>query len=171
MWIKMRFLAGAAAIAALALGFALPRRSAQGETISHRQALASKPSQQPEQAIRALLDTQQAAWNRGDIPAFLEGYWNSPELTFSGSDGIVEGYDGLLQRYRKSYPDKAAMGVLDFSGLRIRVLAPDAALVLGHWQLKRASGDVGGVFTLVFRRFPSGWRIIHDHTSVQKKTP
>ena len=171
MCIKMRYFAVAAAIAALAVGFALPRRSAQGETISHHQALASKPSQQPEQAIRALLDTQQAAWNRGDIRAFLEGYWNSPELTFSGSDGIVRGYDGLLERYRKSYPDKAAMGALDFSDLEIRVLAPDAALVVGHWHLKRASGDIGGVFTLVFHRFPSGWRIIHDHTSAQKTTP
>jgi len=60
--------------------------------------------------IRAVLTTQQQAWNRGDIPAFLEGYWNSPELTFAGSDGIVRGYDGLLERYRRSYPDKAHMG-------------------------------------------------------------
>ena len=123
------------------------------------------------EAIRAVLATQQAAWNRGDIPAFLEGYWNSPELTFSGGDGIVRGYAGLLDRYRKSYPDRAAMGELDFSGLEIRILAPDAALVLGHWHLKRAAGDAGGVFTLVFRRFPTGWRIIHDHTSAQKQTP
>ncbi len=131
-------------------------------------ALAA-PDEQSE-AIRAVLNTQQAAWNRGDIPAFLEGYWNSPELTFSGGDGIVRGYAGLLDRYRTSYPDRAAMGELDFSGLEIRILAPDAALVLGHWHLKRAAGDGGGVFTLVFRRFPAGWRIIHDHTSAQKQT-
>jgi uncharacterized protein (TIGR02246 family) len=129
------------------------------------------PNEQSEEAIRAVLATQQAAWNRGDIPAFLEGYWNSPELTFSGGDGIVRGYAGLLERYRKSYPDRAAMGGLDFSDLEIRILAPDAALVLGHWHLKRAAGDAGGVFTLVFRRFPAGWRIIHDHTSAQKRTP
>ena len=131
---------------------------------------SAAPDEQSE-AIRAVLTTQQAAWNRGDIPAFLEGYWNSPELTFSGGDGIVRGYAGLLQRYRKSYPDRAAMGELDFSGLEIRILARDAALVLGHWHLKRAAGDAGGVFTLVFRRFPAGWRIIHDHTSAQKQTP
>jgi ketosteroid isomerase-like protein len=123
------------------------------------------------QSIRAVLTSQQAAWNRGDIPAFLGGYWNSPELTFAGSDGIVRGYDGVLARYRKSYPDRMAMGELDFSGLEIRPLGPEAALLLGHWHLRRQAGDVGGVFSLVFKRFPEGWRIIHDHTSAQKQTP
>jgi ketosteroid isomerase-like protein len=123
-------------------------------------------------AIRAVLTSQQAAWNRGDIPAFLEsGYWNSPELTFAGSDGIVRGYDGLLERYRKHYPDKKAMGELEFSGLEIRQLGSEAALVLGHWHLKRQMDEVGGVFSLVFQRFPEGWRIIHDHTSAQRQTP
>jgi ketosteroid isomerase-like protein len=122
----------------------------------------------PEQAIRAVLTAQQQAWNRGDIPAFLDGYWKSPELTFSGADGIVRGYDGVFARYQKSYPDRTAMGQLDFSGLEVQQLSPDAALILGHWHLKRASGDVGGVFTLIFRRFPVGWRIIHDHTSAEK---
>jgi ketosteroid isomerase-like protein len=119
-------------------------------------------------SIRAILAQQQSAWNRGDVAGFVEGYWNAPELTFAGSDGIVRGYDGLLARYKKSYPDKEAMGELDFSGLEIRELGPDAALVLGRWHLKRPAGDVGGVFTLIFERFPVGWRIIHDHTSAQK---
>lgn len=122
-------------------------------------------------AIRNVLATQLAAWNRGDIPSFLEGYWNSPELTFAGSDGIVRGYDGLLARYKRSYPTSEAMGQLDFSGLEITNLGPDAAMVLGHWHLKRSAGDAGGVFTLIFRRFSTGWRIIHDHTSAQKQTP
>jgi len=127
-------------------------------------------SDSPAQSIRAVLTSQQAAWNRGDIPAFLEGYWNSPELTFVGSDGIVRGYDGVLARYQKSYPDKKAMGELDFSGLEIRPLGPEAALVLGHWHLKRQGDELGGVFSLVFQRFPGGWRIVHDHTSAQKQT-
>ena len=124
-----------------------------------------------ERAIRDVLTTQQAAWNRGDIPTFLQGYWNSPDLTFAGSDGFVRGYDGLLQRYQKSYPNTEAMGQLDFSGLEIRSLGADSAMVLGHWHLRRPIGDAGGVFTLIFRRFPAGWRIIHDHTSAQKQTP
>jgi ketosteroid isomerase-like protein len=120
--------------------------------------------------IRAVLDAQQAAWNRADIPVFLKGYWNSPNLTFSGSNGTVRGYDGLLERYRKSYPDAQAMGHLEFAGLELRSLGPDSALVLGKWHLARSLGDIGGVFTLVFERFPEGWRIIHDHTSAQKES-
>lgn len=170
MRIKMRRIAGLMAVT-LAIGFSAPWRAANGQTAPSPQALASKSPQRSEKAIRAVLATQQAAWNRGDIPAFLEGYWNSPELTFSGSDGIVRGYEGLLERYRKNYPDAAAMGKLDFSDLEVRVLGADSALVLGRWHLKRASGDIGGVFTLVFCRFIAGWRIIHDHTSAQKNTP
>ena len=116
-------------------------------------------------AINELLSAQQAAWNRGDVDAFLVGYWRSPELTFSGSNGVSRGWDGVLARYKKSYPNHAAMGQLEFSDLEFRFLGPDAALVLGQWHLKRESGDIGGVFTLVWQKFPDGWKIIHDHTS------
>jgi len=83
----------------------------------------------------------------------------------------VRGYAGLLERYQKSYPDQAHMGELKFSDLEIHPLGTDSALVLGHWHLTRSVGDTGGVFSLVFHRFPVGWRIIHDHTSAQKRTP
>jgi uncharacterized protein (TIGR02246 family) len=116
-------------------------------------------------AIQEVLSAQQSAWNRGDVDAFLVGYWRSPELTFSGSSGVSRGWDGVLARYRKNYPDRAAMGQLDFTGLEFRFLGPGAALVLGQWHLKRESGDVGGVFSLVWQKFPDGWKIIHDHTS------
>ncbi len=122
-------------------------------------------------AITAVLQAQQAAWNRGDVIAFLEGYWKSPELTFSGSGGVARGFDGVLARYKKNYPAREAMGELQFSGLEFRFLGPDAALVLGKWHLKRATGDIGGVFSLVWQKFPEGWKIIHDHTSaVEEKT-
>jgi uncharacterized protein (TIGR02246 family) len=116
-------------------------------------------------AIEAIFNAQQAAWNRGDVDAFVEGYWHSPDLTFSGTSGIVRGWDGVLARYKKTYADRDAMGQLQFSGLEFRFLGPDAALVLGHWHLTRANGDIGGVFSLVWQHFPEGWRIIHDHTS------
>jgi beta-aspartyl-peptidase (threonine type) len=116
-------------------------------------------------AIRAVLDAQQEAWNRADINAFLTGYWHSPDLTFSGSNGIFRGWDAVQARYKKNYPGRSVMGMLDFSNLEFRFLGPDAALVLGHWHLKREKDELGGVFTLVFQRFPEGWRIIHDHTS------
>src|SRR5262249_26090913 len=125
----------------------------------------SNPRTSDRAAITAVLEMQQAAWNRGDIDAFLEGYWNSPELTFSGSGGIARGFDGVRARYRRNYPDHAAMGALQFSDLEFRFLGPDAALLLGRWHLRRDKGDAGGVFSLIWQRFPNGWKIIHDHTS------
>jgi len=116
-------------------------------------------------AIGAVLSAQQTAWNRGDVDAFLVGYWHSPELTFAGSSGVARGWDGVMARYKRNYPDRAAMGQLEFSELEFRFVGPDAALVLGHWHLAREKGDVGGVFSLVWQRFPEGWKIIHDHTS------
>jgi ketosteroid isomerase-like protein len=117
------------------------------------------------EAIIGVLNAQQSAWNRGDVDAFLVGYWHSPELTCSGSSGVSRGWDGVLARYKKNYPDRAAMGQLDFSGLEFRFLGPDAALLLGRWHLKREKDELGGVFSLVWQRFPVGWKIIHDHTS------
>jgi L-asparaginase / beta-aspartyl-peptidase len=133
---------------------------------------ARQPSAAPDErsndlaAITKILEAQQNNWNQGNVDAFLEGYWHSPDLTFSGSGGIARGWDGVLARYKKNYPDRAAMGQLDFSGLEFHFLGRDAALVLGHWHLSRAQGDIGGVFSLVWQRFPEGWRIIHDHTSM-----
>ncbi len=148
--------AWAAGALALALSFIGQRR------------LIAKPAEGRDgdrQAISAVLNAQQTTWNRGDVDAFLGGYWHSPELTFSGSSGVARGWDGVLTRYKKNYPDRAAMGQLDFSDLEFRFLGPDAALVLGRWHLKRERDDLGGVFTLVWQRFPEGWKIIHDHTS------
>ena len=116
-------------------------------------------------AILAVLTAQQSDWNKGDIRGFMQGYWNSPELTFAGTREFTRGWQPVMTRYEKTYADKAAMGTLDFSELEIRQLGPDAALVLGKWHLQRQAGDVGGIFTLVFQKFPEGWRIVHDHTT------
>jgi ketosteroid isomerase-like protein len=124
---------------------------------------------EPQAAITAVMTAQQAAWNRGDVASFMKGYWDSPELTFSGSSGLTRGYQPVLERYRKNYPDQKAMGHLDFSELEVRQLGTDAALVLGRWHLKRDADELGGTFTLVFRKFPDGWKIIHDHTSADAK--
>jgi beta-aspartyl-peptidase (threonine type) len=155
MSVRNVFATGAIAVLLIFSGFGRGRafgKPAEGRDADHA-------------AIQKVLDAQQAAWNRGDVDAFVVGYWQSPELTFSGSSGVSRGWDGVLARYKKNYPDRSAMGVLDFSELEFRFLGPDAALVLGKWHLKREKGDVGGVFTLVWQRFPEGWKIIHDHTS------
>jgi ketosteroid isomerase-like protein len=135
-------------------------------TASARPQPASwKDSDTDRAAILAVLTAQQSDWNKGNIRGFMDGYWNSSELTFAGTRGFTRGWQPVLARYEKSYADKAAMGTLDFSELEIRQLAPNAALVLGKWHLQRQAGDVGGIFTLVFQKFPEGWRIIHDHTT------
>jgi ketosteroid isomerase-like protein len=114
---------------------------------------------------------QQTAWNRGDLAGFMKGYWNSPELSFAGTSGITRGWQPVLARYQKNYPDQKAMGHLNFSELEVHLLGMNAALVLGRWHLKRDSDELGGVFTLVLERFPEGWKIIHDHTSLEGKKP
>jgi ketosteroid isomerase-like protein len=129
------------------------------------------PEDSPGAAITAILDDQQTAWNRGDVDAFMKAYWDSPQLSFAGASGITRGWQPVLARYRKNYPDQKAMGHLDFSELEVHPLGKDAALVIGRWHLKRDSGELGGIFTLIFQRFPEGWRIIHDHTSLDAKTP
>jgi ketosteroid isomerase-like protein len=117
-----------------------------------------------EAELRRLLEEQQSAWNRGDVDTFMQGYWRSGQTTFSGPSGVTRGWDAVLARYHRNYPDRAAMGRLEFSQLEITPLCQDAALILGHWHLDRADRPVSGVFTLVAKRFPEGWRIIHDHT-------
>jgi beta-aspartyl-peptidase (threonine type) len=120
----------------------------------------------PDQAIRKVLDDQAKAWNRGDIEGFMVGYWKSPELTFSSGGEQTKGWDATLERYRKRYKGEGKeMGTLSFSELSVQVLGNDSAFVRGRFTLVRSKDKPTGLFTLVLRRFPEGWRIIHDHTS------
>jgi beta-aspartyl-peptidase (threonine type) len=121
---------------------------------------------EPEKAhILKVLTDQAEAWNRGDLDAFLKGYWRSDQTVFGGGGDIHRGFDAMAARYRKSYDTREKMGTLTFSNLKFESVEPDRAVVTGSWELQRASDKPGGVFTLIFRRFPEGWRIVHDHTS------
>ena len=121
-----------------------------------------------QRAIVQVLTTQTAAWNRGDIPGFMQGYWHSDSLVFLGRKGPTYGWQQTLTNYQKNYPDAAAMGQLDFSGLRVSLLAPGAAQVVGHWHLARpAAGDVQGYFLLVLRKIDGKWLVVADHTNSQ----
>jgi ketosteroid isomerase-like protein len=115
--------------------------------------------------IEGVLRAQQEAWNRGDINEFMNGYWRSEETVFVSGDDVTRGWQKVLDRYKRKYSDRAKMGALAFSNLEITPLGNDSAVALGTWKLKRASDTPHGRFTLIFRRFPDGWRIIHDHTS------
>ena len=123
-----------------------------------------------EKAIRAVLDAQVQAWNDGNIEEFMQGYWNTDSLRFASGGSIRRGWKATLERYKKSYPDKATMGKLVFDNLEISILSSDAALVFGKWELTRQQDKTSqdrpkGLFTLTFRKMPQGWKIIHDHTS------
>jgi len=120
---------------------------------------------QTETAIRAVLEAQVAAWNRGDVERYMDGYDRSPNTEFVGGDSITRGWQQVLERYKQKYTSRELMGVLTFSDLEINVLSKDAALVLGRWRLKRANDEPHGTFTLLFRKTKAGWRIVHDHSS------
>jgi uncharacterized protein (TIGR02246 family) len=115
--------------------------------------------------IRAVLSAQQEAWNHGDIDGFMNGYARAETTVFVSGDEVTRGWQTVRDRYFRKYGDRAKMGTLTFSDLEIELLGPDCAVALGRWELKRANDNPHGRFTLVFRRTPDGWRIVHDHTS------
>jgi uncharacterized protein (TIGR02246 family) len=121
------------------------------------------------QAIRKVIEDQQSAWNHHDLQAFMAGYWNSPDLTFFSGAHESKGWQAALDRYEKNYQGAGhEMGKLDFANLRIEMLGPEAAFVRGEFHLTMSDGKTPhGLFTLVFRKFSGGWKIIHDHSAAE----
>ena len=118
--------------------------------------------------IRSVLKNSEAAWNRGDLVSFTSDYEDSAETTFIGREVTRGGTQAILERYRRSYPNREVMGKLTFTEIEIRTLAADLALATGKYELKRtvaAGGDTSGRFTLILRKSAAGWKIIHDHSS------
>ena len=123
---------------------------------------------QAEADIRALLDAQKEAWNKGNLEEFMKGYWRSPKLTFYSGGSKREGYDNVLERYRKTYQsDGHEMGKLVFSNVEVELLGKKGSLVRGRFDLTMSDGKkMGGIYTLILRKFKKeGWKVIHDHTS------
>jgi ketosteroid isomerase-like protein len=120
---------------------------------------------QDKQAILKVMNDQQTAWNKGDIDSFMQGYWKSDSLVFVGKAAPLYGWQNTIDRYKKAYPDKAAMGQLTFTILKLNLLDADNAFMLGAWHLNRDAGALGGYFTLWFRKIDGEWKIVCDHTS------
>jgi ketosteroid isomerase-like protein len=140
------------------------------------QAQAGTPAQQPADstaltAIRAVLDSQSTAWNNGDIDGYMQGYWQSDSLLFTSGGNMERGWRAARDKYRQSYSTREKMGVLTFSGIEVHELSGESAWIFGHWMLERQKDRPHGVFTLIMRRFPDGWKIIHDHTSAEIPKP
>ena len=130
-----------------------------------RSVLAQQAGNHAVSEIQNVIHAQQDAWNRGDIDAFMNGYWRSDETVFVSGDEVTRGWRKVLDRYKAKYSDRAKMGTLTFSDLEITPLSNESAVALGSWKLKRATDEPRGRFTLIFRKFPDGWKIVHDHTS------
>lgn len=126
---------------------------------------ASLAQSKDELAVRNLMAEQTREWNNGNIPAFMNTYWKSDSLMFIGKNGVTYGWQNTLDNYKKGYPDKAAMGTLNFELLEVKRLSVMYFFVVGKWHLTRSIGDVGGSFTLLFRKIKSQWFIVTDHSS------
>ena len=129
----------------------------------------SKHSAHQDVSARGVLDQQLAAWNRGDLAGFMEGYANSPQTRFASSGDVLFGWQTVFDRYKNRYGQGSGMGKLRFSELDIQPLAPDAALAFGRWHLEREKENLSGLFTLLLRKQEGAWRIVHDHTSSAAK--
>jgi ketosteroid isomerase-like protein len=127
--------------------------------------VSDKEGEQAVAAVRKVIEEQQAAWNRGDIEGFMDGYAREEATTFVSADAVTRGWQTVLDRYKKSYDSREKMGTLEFTELEFRPVSPFYVAALGRWHLKGVSGDPRGRFTLLFRRTAAGWRIVHDHTS------
>jgi uncharacterized protein (TIGR02246 family) len=125
----------------------------------------NRPDAKSLAAIRAVLDAQAAAWNRGDIEGYMDGYARSADTVFVSGDRVTRGWQTVLERYKKAYDTREKMGALTFSDVEITLLSKDAAIVLGRWHLQRSKDEPHGRFTLLFRKTKAGWKIVHDHTS------
>ena len=131
-------------------------------------AAADVNQDQIKQAVETVLTDQNKAWNEGDLMRFMEGYARSEKMRFASDGKVLYGWQAALERYKTKYPDRAAMGKLEFSELDITVLSPDSALAFGRWMVAAQGKEFGGLFTLLFRKTDAGWKIVHDHTSSAK---
>lgn len=119
-----------------------------------------------EKDIRAVIDEQAVAWNKADLEGFMKGYWNSKDLTFYSGKDKKNGWQETIERYKKRYQGEGKeMGKLTFSELEVQKISGDHAIVKGRWKVEMKKETLDGLFTLVMKKFPEGWRIVHDHTS------
>jgi len=118
-----------------------------------------------EAAVKKLLATQNTAWNRGDVDAFMVGYWHNDSLMFIGKGGVTYGWQNTLNNYKKNYPDTATMGKLNFTLITVKPLSKEYYHVVGKWYLTRSVGDASGHFTLLLKKINGEWVIIEDHSS------
>jgi len=131
--------------------------------------LVADPPTKPEEQVRGALTAQATAWNKGDLDGFMVGYWDNDEHTFYSGGSITKGKKNIAERYTKRYKaDGKEMGQLTFSDIEVQVLSEDTAIVRGRWKLVLKQESPDGLYTLIMKKFPNGWKIVHDHTSASE---
>lgn len=142
---------------------------AQAAAQQEEKELSAEMREQLKQSIKHVLISQVEAWNHGNLENFMAGYWNSPGLTFFSGGTVTKGWKPTLTRYQQRYQSGGnQMGHLEFQDLDIDLLSRRSAVVTGKWKLTMSDGKTPhGLFTLIFMRFPEGWKIVHDHTSAE----
>jgi uncharacterized protein (TIGR02246 family) len=132
-------------------------------------ALAQAPAADPTAEIRQVIQTQTDAWNRGDLETFTSYY--ADDATFLSPSGVTQGRQQVLDRYRKRYPDKKAMGTLHLEPIEMRPVAGadgklEAVSVAAHWRLEFSTDPerkpAEGLTLIVLHKTPAGWRIVQD---------
>jgi len=118
-------------------------------------------------AVKAVLGRQQDDWNNGNINAFMEGYWESDQLNFVGANGVTYGYEATLTNHHNRYPVRATTGQLSFGIVSVEKLSRKVILLVGTWDLAREIGDIGGHFTLLWKKIKGKWVVVADHTSAR----
>jgi uncharacterized protein (TIGR02246 family) len=128
--------------------------------------VANAQTSDDKKQILNILDRQTKAWNEGNVVDFMNGYWESDSLMYIGKSGVTYGFKSTLERYKKNYPDKSTMGMLKFDIIEVNFISDDACFVVGKWHLTRPEkGDVGGHYTLLWRKMKGNWVIVADHSS------
>ena len=127
--------------------------------------MLSAQANKDEKEITDLLNKQTLSWNKGNLDEFMSGYWHNDSLMFVGKNGVTYGYTNALNNYKTNYNSPEKMGKLFFEILKIKKLSPEYYFVLGKWFLKRSVGDVGGNYTLLFRKINGKWMIVADHST------
>lgn len=128
-------------------------------------ALFSQAQSADEKSVRQILSNQTEAWNKGNLEDFMAGYWKSDSLLFIGKSGVNNGWQNTLENYQKGYPDTTSMGKLNFDLLEVKQLTPEYFFVVGKWNLQRSIGNIGGHFSLLFKKMKGQWKIVADHSS------
>ncbi|HKR59546.1 MAG TPA: nuclear transport factor 2 family protein [Pyrinomonadaceae bacterium] len=144
---------------------AVPSASVTAQNKSATKSSAARRDATTIAAVRAVIDAQRDAWNRGDVAGYMDGYERSADITFISGDNLSRGWQTVSDRYQKNYNSREKMGTLTFSDLETIILSNDAVMVLGRWHLQRTNDQPHGRFTLIFRKTKQGWRVVHDHTS------